>query len=130
MRTKASSSKAENALKAWLARILRSARKRLRGASRWLAADVPFCVKKLPCDLKSDGRLSGAGGESEEDAFLALGDRIEGVLDGEILVIARLPGSAFVLEGDFGKTIHGERDLFSADQRSEIWTAHQLVSFW
>src|SRR5690348_13345314 len=124
IRTSASSAKAENALYAWSARLLRSARKRMRGRgigsppgiqrlggqggavggeedarpARRLAAQVPAGVEQVPGDLERDEGLARAGGEGEEDAIFVAGDRLHHAVDGDILVIASLEISALVLE--------------------------------
>jgi hypothetical protein len=55
--------------------------------------------------LEGDEGLAGAGGEGQQNALPAVGDGFEGVLDGIVLVVARLPRPALVLEGDGGEAV-------------------------
>ena len=59
-----------------------------------LARQVPAALEQRPGDLEGDGGLAGAGRERQQDALLAGGDRLQRVLDGVVLVVARLPGAA------------------------------------
>ena len=61
---------------------------------RRLARQVPAALEQRPGDLEGDGGLAGAGGERQQDALLAGGDGFQRVLDGVVLVVARLPGAA------------------------------------
>jgi hypothetical protein len=101
MRTSASSAKAEKALKslkAWSARMLRSARNRMRGRRVGASAQVPATVKQLPRDLEGDEGLAGAGRQCQQDALPPLGQRRQHALDRDVLVIAALEIAAAILE--------------------------------
>ena len=65
-----------------------------------LASGLP----QPPDDLEGGVGLAGAGGHDEQDAVLALGDGLDGGVDGVALVVARLLAAAIVevvLEDDF-----------------------------
>ena len=72
---------------------------------RRLARQVPAALEQRPGDLKGDRGLAGAGGERQQDALLAGGDRLQRVLDGVVLVVARLPGAAALLERNGGEAV-------------------------
>ena len=54
-----------------------------------------------PDDLERGVGFAGAGGHDEQDAVLAFGDGLDGAVDGDVLVVARLlcpePGTIVVL---------------------------------
>ena len=84
--------------------------------ARWLAAEVPAAIEKLPRDLKRDEGFAGAGGKGQQDAIFSGGDSFEDAVDGDVLIIAALVEAAFVFEGNSGKSIapgigFGERDV-------------------
>ena len=59
-----------------------------------LASAVPARGPELPADLEGDDGLAGAGRHREQHARLALQDRLDGAVDGDLLVVARrLAGS-------------------------------------
>ena len=70
IRTMAPSSKAVKAFTAWSARMLRSARNRMRGRRLGCARQVPARFVQAPGDLEGDGGLAGAGGQRQQDAAL------------------------------------------------------------
>ena len=74
-------------------------------AARGLAGQVPAAVEELPGDLEGDEGLAGAGGQREQDALLAGGDRLHDALDGDVLVVAARVRAALVLEGHGGEAV-------------------------
>ena len=72
---------------------------------RRLAAQIPSALEQLPRQLEGDEGLAGAGGERQQNALPAVGDGFERVFDGVVLVVARLPRPALVLEGDGGEAV-------------------------
>ena len=60
---------------------------------------VPTRMEELPSDLEGDGRFARAGGQGEQDALLVRGDGVQHPLNGQVLVVARLPASSLVFEG-------------------------------
>ncbi len=64
---------------------------------------LPPGLPQPPDDLEGGVGLAGAGGHHEQDAVLALGDRLDGPVDGDALVVARLLAARIgvvVLEDD------------------------------
>src|SRR5205807_7892654 len=59
-----------------------------------LAQQTPAALKQGPCDLEGDRGLAGAGGERQQDALASRGDGLKRVLDGVMLVVARIPFAA------------------------------------
>ena len=53
-------------------------------------------LPQTPDDLEGGVGLAGAGGHDEQDAVLALGDGLDGLVDGDALVVARLLAAAVV----------------------------------
>ena len=54
-------------------------------------------LPQTPDDLEGGVGLAGAGGHDEQDAVLALGDGLDGFVDGDALVVARLLAAAVVV---------------------------------
>ena len=77
----------------------------MRGRRSGFARQVPAALEQRPGDLEGDRGLAGAGGERQQDALLAGGDRLQRVLDGVVLVVARLPGAASLLERNGGEAV-------------------------
>ena len=73
--------------------------------SRRLARQIPAALEQRPGDLKRDCGLAGAGGERQQDALRALGDRLQRVLDGVVLIVAGLPGAAALVERDRSEAV-------------------------
>src|SRR5690606_2910397 len=70
-----------------------------------IAPQVPAGMEELPSDLEGDGGFAGAGGKGEQDAVLSAGDAVQRALDGDVLVVARLPCAALVLEGNRSEAV-------------------------
>jgi len=77
----------------------------MRGRRAGFAGQVPTAVEELPGDLEGDEGLAGAGGQREEDALLARGDRLHDAFDGDVLVVAARVRAALVLEGHSGEMV-------------------------
>ena len=75
--------------------------------------------------MEGDEGLAGAGGERQKNALPAVGDGFERVLDGVVLVIARLPRPALVLEGDGGEAV-APCVLLGEDEIPEVFRAWVL----
>jgi hypothetical protein len=66
---------------------------------------VPAALEQLPGDLEGDEGLAGAGGQRQQDAVAPGGDGFQHARDGDVLVVAPLPGAALVLEGHGGEAV-------------------------
>ena len=53
------------------------------------AAAIPASLPEPPADLEGDEGLARARGQGQEDALLALQDRLDRAIDGDLLVVAR-----------------------------------------
>ena len=62
-------------------------------------------MKQFPRDLEGDEGLARAGGEREEDSLLIARNGLHHALDGDVLIIAPLPGAALVLKRTGGKAV-------------------------
>ena len=75
------------------------------GPAVGFAGEIPAGGKQLPEDLEGDRGFAGAGGQRQQDAVLAGGDRLQHPLHGDLLVEADLPAAALVGVGDGGEAI-------------------------
>ena len=67
--------------------------------------EVPSALEQLPGELEGDEGLAGAGRQRQQDAVLPRGDGLQRAPDGDVLVVARLPVAALVLERDGGEAV-------------------------
>ena len=61
---------------------------------------APPGVPELPADLEGDHRLAGARGHRQQQAIRALGDRLHGAVDRDLLIVARDPPDLVVRRRD------------------------------
>ncbi len=77
----------------------------MRGRRSGFRDKIPPALKQRPGDLERYRGLAGAGRERQQDTLLASGDRFKRILDGVVLVVARLPGAAAFLERHGGEAV-------------------------
>lgn len=71
----------------------------------WLTREIPAALKELPCDLKGDEGLAGAGRQRQQDALLPARDGFEYAVDGDVLIVARRPRAALVFQRHGGEAV-------------------------
>jgi len=61
---------------------------------------VPMALEQLPGALERAEGFAGAGGQGQQDAVASSGDGFEHARNGDVLVVAALPGATLVRERD------------------------------